>query len=126
MVEEWKIFMSKKLENANEKSDFNIHYYGGQIMDSINQNASRKFKDVVQGKNAPEITKYFMAVLHLATTGNVEIIKPSGACLVNDSLQLKLLSRECYHDNLASFTAPSVETFGKRLAKVRALSSSRR
>lgn len=123
-VEEWKNFMYKKLDRA-EKSDFDIHYYGEQIMNQISQSENTKFKAVVGDKDAAEVSRYFMAVLQLACTENVKIINPSVGCIVNDSLEVKLLSRECYHKNLANYMAPSEETFDERLAKVRAHSSKR-
>lgn len=123
-VEEWKNFMSKKLDKA-EKSDFDIHYYGEQIMNQISENENKKFKDVVSDKNAAEVSRYFMATLQLACTENVKLINSSAGCIANDCFEVKLLSRECYHKNLANYMAPSEETFNKRLAKVRAHSYKR-
>lgn len=124
-VEEWRNFITEKLEKSHQKSDFDIHYYGGQIMDKISETENKKFNDVVSGKNASEVSKYFLAVLQLACTENVQIINPSAGCIANNFVELKLLSRECYHENLANYMAPSEESFGKRLAKARSLSNRR-
>lgn len=118
-VEEWKNFITGKLDKLNEKSDFDIHYYGSQVMDNMSMDENKKFTDVVQGKSGSEVCRYFLAVLQLACTENVEIVNPSSGSIANDSLQLKLLSRECYHENLANYMAPSEENLGERLAKVR-------
>lgn len=118
-VEEWKSYMSKKLDKLNEKSDFDIHHYGSQIMDNLSKDENKKFSDVIQGKSGSEVCRYFLATLQLACTENVEIVNPSSGCIANDTLQLKLLTRERYHENLTNYMAPSEEHFGETLAKAK-------
>lgn len=104
-----------------QHSDFDIHAYGTKIIDSFEIEKSKKFKDLVGGKNAGEVSRYFLATLQLANTYNVEIIQPAEGTTASDTLQLKLLSKERYHEFLENYMAPSEETFQERLAKVQAL-----
>lgn len=120
-IEEWKTFISNKLEHMEQHSDFDIHAYGTKIIESLEVKDSKKFKDIVQGKNAGEVSRYFLATLQLANTYNVEIIQHSDGTIANDTLQLKLLSKERYHESLEDYMAPSEETFQERLARAQAL-----
>lgn len=118
-VDEWKQFMGKKLRGAKDKADFDIHYYGSQIMDSLSEGEKKKFGDVMQGKSSAEVCRYFLATLQLANTENVDIVNPSEGQLADDTLELKLLSKERYHENLRSFMAPSEESYQERLTRAR-------
>lgn len=116
-VNEWKAFIGDKLSKADKRADFDIHEYGSQIIDSIPESGNRKFKDVVAGKSAAEVSRYFLATLQLANTYNVEIKQPCEGRMATDTLELKLLSRERYHESLDDYVAPSEESFQERLVR---------
>lgn len=120
-VKEWKSFIDSKLERVEQQSDFDIHEYGTKIIDDMRLQETKKFRDIVQGRNPGEVAKYFLATLQLANTYNVDIIQPCEGALASDTLELKLLSKERHHESLEDFMAPSEETFQERLARVQAL-----
>lgn len=120
-VDEWKQFITKKLDKLHEKADFDIHHYGSQIMDNLVEGEKKQFAQLVHGKKSAEVCRLFLATLQLACTENVEIVNhtQSGESISNETLELKLLSRECYHENLGSYMAPSEESFDERLQRAR-------
>lgn len=120
-IKEWKTFISNKLNQLEQHSDFDIHAYGTKIIDSFEAQEDKKFRDIVGGKTPGEVSRYFLATLQLANTYNVEILQPSEGKLASDTLKLKLLSKERYHESLEDFMAPSEETFHERLARAQAL-----
>lgn len=122
-LEEWKSFITNKVGKQVQHNDFNIHHYGTQILEKISEGHKTSFKEIVHEKNASEVSKYFLTILQLASTHNIEITNSSKGQLGNDSLEVRLLSRECYHENLESYMAPSEESFNARLAKAELVSS---
>lgn len=120
-VSEWQAFIDKKIPAGAKEADFNIHEYGTKIIESIPDDESRKFKDIVGGKSSGEVSRFLLATLQLANTYNIEIRQGQSGTLANDTLELKLLSKERYHESLNDYMAPSEETFRERLARVQAL-----
>lgn len=120
-VEEWRKFITQKLDNLQARTDFDIHEYGSQIMDNLVEGETKKFAQIVKSKKSAEVCRLFLATLQLACTENVAIINPShnGGSITNEDLELQLISRECYHENLGSYMAPSEETFEERMQRAR-------
>ncbi|KAF2884898.1 hypothetical protein ILUMI_21269 [Ignelater luminosus] len=122
-VTEWKKFMDERLSQAAESSKFDIHQYGSFIMDSIPSENNLPFKDLANGKSSAEVARLFLASLQLANTQNIELITavPSQEVIANDSLQLKLLTKDRYHEHLKEFEAPSESAFRDNFARIQAL-----
>lgn len=125
VVTEWKKFMEEKLSQAEKSSKFDIHQYGSFIMDSIPSENNLPFKDLANGKAPAEVARLFLASLQLANTYNIELITavPSQEVITNDTLQLKLLTKDRYHEHLREFEAPSESLFRDNFARIQALKS---
>ncbi|XP_060524777.1 uncharacterized protein LOC132701109 isoform X2 [Cylas formicarius] len=117
-VTEWKSFIEPKLKMLKEK-DFDIHKYGSDIMDSMELNETKLFTNLVVGKSPAEVVRYFISSLQLASTCNVEICGVQKGTLSNETLSLKLLNKERYHDHLEEYQAPSEECFTEKLNRIK-------
>lgn len=64
---EWKKFIDEKTANETE---FNIHEYGSDILDSFSLHATDKlnFETIVQDKSVGDISRYFVSTLQLVRT----------------------------------------------------------
>ncbi|CAH1173719.1 unnamed protein product [Phaedon cochleariae] len=119
-VDQWKDTINPILRNLNE-NDFDIHDYGSSIMEGMEVNQSKPFASIVDGKSSAEVVRYFIASLQLANTHNIEICGAKKGELSNDSLNVKLLKHDRYHEHLTEYQAPSEETFRDRLKRVRTM-----
>lgn len=63
--------------------------------------------------------RVFTSSLQLANTLNVEICGAQKGKLSNDTFQLKLLSKERYHEHLQNYQAPSEENLVNKLEKIK-------
>lgn len=117
-VSEWRDHITPKLKSLNE-NDFDIHEYGSKIMDSMSVNETKPFSDLVDGKSSAEVVRCFISTLQLANTMNVEICGAKSGELSNDTFQIKLLSKERYHEHFQEYQAPSEENLRDKLEKVK-------
>ncbi|ENN75514.1 hypothetical protein YQE_07935, partial [Dendroctonus ponderosae] len=117
-VEEWCTYITAKLKKVEEK-DFNIHEYGTKIINNMNINETKPFGSFVRGKSSAEVVRFFTSSLQLASTLNVEICGAQKGKLSNDTFQLKLLSKERYHEHLQNYQAPSEENLPNKLEKIK-------
>lgn len=69
--------------------------------------------------SSAEVTRYFISSLQLANTHNIEICGVNSGKKSNDTFQIKLLTRERYHEYLCDYQAPSRESLKERLQKLR-------
>ncbi|KAJ3666696.1 hypothetical protein Zmor_002130 [Zophobas morio] len=122
-VREWRSFIIPKLKTLENRADFDIHEYGARIIEPSEIGEQRYFKDIVKGKNAAEVARYFIATLQLANTYNVEITGAIPGGVANDNFQIKTLDKTKHHELLEEYQAPSEETFRERLQRVRAMSA---
>ncbi|XP_050297016.1 uncharacterized protein LOC126736620 isoform X2 [Anthonomus grandis grandis] len=118
-VAEWTQQMNQKLKNVKEQ-DFDIHQYGSTIMESLTKEQPKPFSEFVEGQSSSEVVRFFVSSLQLANTMNVELCGVKQGELSNDTLAIKLLSKERYHDHLQEYQAPSEETLRERLKRARA------
>ncbi|XP_044756781.1 uncharacterized protein LOC123315230 isoform X2 [Coccinella septempunctata] len=123
-VYEWKQYMSDKFKNL-KTADFNIHEYGSNIMENFEEGRPQKFSNIVRGKSAAEVTRYFISALQLANTSNVEIQGVQSGKLSNETFELKLISKERYYDRLKDYMAPSEQDYHKRLSTAHRISKKR-
>ncbi|EEZ98859.1 hypothetical protein TcasGA2_TC004469 [Tribolium castaneum] len=120
-VREWRSGILPKLKKLENKSDFNIHEYGSKIMEPLEVGEQQRFGDLVQGKSAAEVTRFFVATLQLANTLNVEISGAKPGEVSNDTFQIKVLDKSRHHEMLEEYQAPSEETFTERLERAKAM-----
>ncbi|XP_018571748.1 uncharacterized protein LOC108911323 [Anoplophora glabripennis] len=121
-VEEWRNTINPILKNLKEH-DFDIHEYGSRIIDGMEINESKLFRNVVQGKSSAEVVRYFISSLQLANTNNIEICGAKRGELSNDTYSVKLLSKDRFHEHLKDYTAPSEDTLAEKLERVRAMNA---
>lgn len=121
-VEEWRNTINPILRNLKEH-DFDIHEYGSQIIDGMEINESKPFSSIVQGKMSAEVVRYFISSLQLANTNNIEICGAKPGKLSNDTYNIKLLSKDRFHEHLRDYVAPSVEMLGEKLERLQAKSA---
>lgn len=69
--------------------------------------------------SSAEVTRYFISCLQLANTNNIELCGIKSGEISNDSLEIKLLRRDRYHEKLSKYQAPSTETLRERLNRLR-------
>uniref|UniRef100_A0A0A9XWH5 Condensin-2 complex subunit H2 n=2 Tax=Lygus hesperus TaxID=30085 RepID=A0A0A9XWH5_LYGHE len=101
-VSEWHEAVLPKIQEAEKRRKFNVHEYGGRILDQFpdtDQNF-RPFTEIVEGQPKHEICRHFLSCLMLANTYNVEIRKSNDAPLATDCLELKLLTKVRHHDEM--------------------------
>ncbi|XP_046669796.1 condensin-2 complex subunit H2-like isoform X2 [Homalodisca vitripennis] len=101
-VEEWHQKITPKLMAAEERSSFDIHAYGGKVLESFSEEIGsiKPFEDIVAGQPREEVARYFLATLVLANQYNVEITETQPGDLNVDCVQLKLLSVVRHHEEL--------------------------
>uniref|UniRef100_A0A1B6L672 Condensin-2 complex subunit H2 C-terminal domain-containing protein n=1 Tax=Graphocephala atropunctata TaxID=36148 RepID=A0A1B6L672_9HEMI len=101
-VEEWHQKITPKLLAAEERSSFDIHAYGGKVLDAFSEQIGcvKPFEDIVVGQSREEVARYFLATLVLANQYNVEISETQPGDLNVDCVQLKLLSVVRHHEEL--------------------------
>ncbi|CAH0552857.1 unnamed protein product [Brassicogethes aeneus] len=119
-VKKWKLSIMPQLK-ALKNAEFDIHKYGSQIMEPLEINEVKMFKDIVKEKSSAEVVRYFISSLQLANTYNIEIGGAQKAKLSNDTFKIKLLTKERYHEHLNDYEAPSEENFRERIQKIHKL-----
>lgn len=117
-VSDWKNFIEPKLRELH-RSEFDIHNYGGKIIDALPEEEALPFAHLVCNQKASEVCRFFLASLQLANTYNIELTGPSGE-LANDTMRIKLITRERYHEHLDEYEAPSENSFREKLARAQA------
>ncbi|CAG9856749.1 unnamed protein product [Phyllotreta striolata] len=134
-IEQWKSSITPVLNNLKE-NDFDIHEYGTKIMDGLEVEECKPFKNIVENRspaqvargistdaNTKYICRYFIASLQLASTYNIELCGAKQGELSNNTLSVKLLKKDRYHEHLAEYNAPSEEDFREKLNRIRVLQS---
>merc|ERR1712142_705893 len=115
-VAKWHDMIGPRLDKVEQRKAFDVHAYGTHVLNSFNDTLGKNsennpvdFVDVVSGKRAEEVARYFLSTLMLANTENVKIGTKVGTdpMLGMDNVQLTLLSRTRHHEQLAEFEAAS-------------------
>ncbi|CAH1967090.1 unnamed protein product [Acanthoscelides obtectus] len=117
-VENWRSHILPILKTLSE-SEFDIHEYGSAIMEGVDVGEKKHFKEVVQGKPPKEVVRYFISSLQLANTGNIDICGVQPGQLANESFEVKLLTKERYHEHLKEYHAPSEDDRKDKMKKIR-------
>lgn len=107
-VAQWHETIMPKLAEAEARSHLDVHEYGTRILDMFpddDPNLILPFYNIVKDEPANEICRYVLAMLMLANTYNVEIIK-NDIPLVNtrgmycDNIDLRLLTKVRHHEEM--------------------------
>jgi len=110
-VAKWHEMIGPRLDLVERRKAFDVHLYGSGVLNTFKRGDSSliDFGDVVRGHKGEEVARYFLSTLMLANTENVEIrCKPgTDPQLGMDNVQLKFLSANRHHEELAEFQAAS-------------------
>jgi len=109
-VAKWHEMIGPRLENVERRNAFDIHAYGSMILNNFTpQRSNVSFNSVVRGQKPEEKSRYFLSMLMLANTENVEISTADGSDpqLGMDNVMIKLLSTSRHHQQLEEFQAAS-------------------
>ncbi|KAK3881779.1 hypothetical protein Pcinc_013809 [Petrolisthes cinctipes] len=109
-VNKWRDTITPKLQEEENRQEFDIHRYGSQVLSHFPNNGRKQtipFSDTVQGQDAREVSRHFLSCLMLANTHNIELSESCPGDLAMDCLELTLLSRVRHHEELQEYHAPS-------------------
>jgi len=105
-VANWHEMIGPRLETVERRNAFDIHSYGSSILNNFSQDRKEvTFNSVVRGQKPEEKSRYFLSMLMLANTENVEISTTEGTDpqLGMDNVSIKLLSTSRHHQQLEEF-----------------------
>lgn len=115
---EWSEFINEKIGEEQE-NDFDIHAEGSKIIESIGKVGDvKKFAELADGKSPRDVCCSFIAMLELVNKCNVELDGTNPGGLANDTLKLKLVSKDRHHESLLGYNAPSELSYRENLANV--------
>jgi hypothetical protein len=103
--------IAPRLELVEQRSEFDVHAYGTQILDSFGREPGtvRSFDQLMVGRPKEEVARYFLSTLMLANCMNLEIMTEEGedSSLAMDNVRLRFLSEKRHHEELEEFQAAS-------------------
>jgi len=105
-VAKWHEMIGPRLETVEKRNAFDIHAYGSRVLNNFNpQRTEVSFDSVVRGQKGEEVSRYFLSMLMLANTENVQIstFEGSDPQLGMDNVMIKLLSTARHHQQLQEF-----------------------
>uniref|UniRef100_A0A0R3RVE6 Condensin-2 complex subunit H2 n=1 Tax=Elaeophora elaphi TaxID=1147741 RepID=A0A0R3RVE6_9BILA len=110
-VQQWEEKVQPLLEEEETRREFNIHQYSTELLDQYEGiGQTRTFAELMQNvRTRYDISRYCLASLMLANTGNIEVDFGSNTESVKDGrdLALKLLKKERHHQQFSEFHALS-------------------
>ncbi|XP_043666979.1 uncharacterized protein LOC122628605 [Vespula pensylvanica] len=75
-INKWHQSIQSKLAEVEQKPIFRIQNYASQIIQKLNdKNQNASFDNIVDGEHSYDVARYFLALLQLANTYNVDIKK---------------------------------------------------
>ncbi|XP_042517785.1 condensin-2 complex subunit H2 isoform X2 [Macadamia integrifolia] len=76
-VSSWKQRIEQNLEEQNSHAPFDIHEYGGRVMEKLSLEANgvdgMSFTDIVRGQEKHDVARTFSALLQLVNNGDVDL-----------------------------------------------------
>jgi len=105
-VAKWHEMIGPRLETVEKRNAFDIHAYGSRVLNNFTpQRTEVSFDSVVRGQKGEEVSRYFLSMLMLANTENVQISTLEGTDpqLGMDNVMIKLLSTARHHQQLQEF-----------------------
>ncbi|GJQ69543.1 hypothetical protein Trydic_g6642 [Trypoxylus dichotomus] len=115
----WKSEIDDKLSKT-EKKDFNIHEYESKILDQLPHKEPVPLKRVLGADQASEVARLFAASLQLVNNSNIKLRNVIPGKLVDDTVEILLLSKDKHHVQLENYQAPSMEKRIEALKRIRA------
>ncbi|XP_025201010.1 uncharacterized protein LOC112598686, partial [Melanaphis sacchari] len=96
-VQEWHDKLRPILENEEKMIEFDVHKYGTHILSCFESIGEQKlFKNLVAGINKEEVARYYLSLLMMVNTNNLEISNHTDG----NELLIKLLKKERHHEEL--------------------------
>ncbi|CAO1433950.1 unnamed protein product [Diamesa serratosioi] len=121
-VARWREYLKPVLDQAENRNHFDIHHYGSMIIKKVETIAqtSREvsFKDIVEVGETP---RYFLSMLQLINSGNLEIKKDSTGFLepvLASDIKIKILSHVRHNEMVENIGAYLPGTMNKPLLSV--------
>lgn len=130
-VNRWHQYLKPILKASQERSEFDIHECGTEVLDTFHEDAGQNeatFADVMATKPDDHFARYFLATLMLVNTGNLKFTnKNTNVNRISEpsEMHLTLKSRVRLHEEIENMDAavPCISTTsgkkkGKRAADV--------
>ncbi|KAE9535736.1 hypothetical protein AGLY_007637 [Aphis glycines] len=96
-VQEWHDSLRLILENEEKVIEFDVHEYGTRILSCFESvGEQRLFKDLVGGIEKVEVARYFLSLLMMVNTNNLELSNHK----YGNELLVKLLKKKRHHEEL--------------------------
>ncbi|KAL5240379.1 hypothetical protein ACI65C_007789 [Semiaphis heraclei] len=96
-VLEWHNKLRPILEKEEETSEFDVHEYGTRILNCFESIGEQKFfKDLVGGKDRVEVARYYLSLLMMINTNNLEVSNH----IPGEDFLVKLLKKKRHHEEL--------------------------
>jgi len=96
-VQEWHNNLRPILEEEEKRTEFDVHEYGTRILSCFEFIGEKKlFRELVGGLDKEEVARYFLSLLMMVNTYNLDI---SNDVSENDIL-ITLLKKERHHEEL--------------------------
>ncbi|KAL2720844.1 condensin-2 complex subunit H2-like [Vespula squamosa] len=88
-INKWHQSIQSKLVEVEQKPIFRIQNYASQIIKKLNdKNQNASFENIVDGEHSYDVARYFLALLQLANTYNVDIRKNKN---IDECIEIVLL-----------------------------------
>ncbi|KAM3728911.1 Condensin-2 complex subunit [Dirofilaria immitis] len=104
-VQQWEEKIQPLLEEEETRREFNIHQYGAELLEQYERTGQIKnFAELMENVSTRyDVSRYCLASLMLANTGNIEIDFDYGTEPTKDGrrLALKLLKKERHHQQFS-------------------------
>lgn len=111
-VNNWHRKLKPILGLSEKRNHFDIHAYGTEIIDSFGPEVAEEspaqvinFAQVMENKQEDFTARYFLSMLMLANTNNVEIVtrnQDPSRLTQKEDIELRLLSRKRHHQEMES------------------------
>lgn len=96
-VQEWHNNLRPILEEEEKRTEFDVHEYGTRILNCFELIGEKKlFGELVGGLDKEEVARYFLSLLMMVNTYNLEISNDVSA----DDILITLLKKERHHEEL--------------------------
>ncbi|KAL5242117.1 hypothetical protein ACI65C_009527 [Semiaphis heraclei] len=96
-VQEWHNNLRPILEEEEKRTEFDVHEYGTRILSCFEFIGEKKlFKELVGGLDKEEVARYFLSLLMMVNTYNLEISND----IDEDDISITLLKNERHHEEL--------------------------
>ncbi|XP_060840521.1 uncharacterized protein LOC132921473 isoform X2 [Rhopalosiphum padi] len=96
-VQEWHDNLRSILEKEEKMIEFDVHEYGTRILNCFDSIGEQKlFKDLVGGIDKVEVARYYLSLLMMVNTNNLEVSNHT----YRNELLVKLLKKKRHHEEL--------------------------